>query len=133
MIEECSSSVKLAEHNIAYHGLEEKVDLRGGRVEDQLGTLLELVKEKRNVGMIDPPRRGLSEEVCEMLTGLAKKPGRPGMDSLLYLSCSPQSLVRDLKVLTREAWEIEKVIPFDFFPKTQHLETLVLLQPYGYR
>jgi 23S rRNA (uracil1939-C5)-methyltransferase len=47
----------------------------------------------------------------------------------LYLSCHPESLMRDLKIFIQADWEICKVIPFDFFPKTQHIETLVLLKP----
>ena len=73
--------------------------------------------------MIDPPRMGLSREVVNALVR-AKN-----LESLLYLSCHPESLLRDLMFFIEEGWKIEKIVPFDFFPKTEHLETLVLLKP----
>ncbi|MBL7684816.1 MAG: 23S rRNA (uracil-5-)-methyltransferase RumA, partial [Deltaproteobacteria bacterium] len=73
------------------------------------------------VAMIDPPRKGLYPSVCEALVQSQK------LKTLFYLSCHPDSLIRDLKILISGGWKIETVIPFDFFPKTVHLETLVKL------
>jgi tRNA/tmRNA/rRNA uracil-C5-methylase (TrmA/RlmC/RlmD family) len=58
-----------------------------------------------------------------MLVGLKQ------LGCILYLSCNPESLARDLQVFARNGWDVQRVIPFDFFPKTKHLETLVLLSP----
>ncbi len=71
--------------------------------------------------MIDPPRAGLSESVRQMF-GRIKD-----LETLIYLSCNPETLVEDLKALTHSGWDVLQVIPFDFFPKTRHLETLVLI------
>ena len=93
--------------------------------------LTEEGKFSNRVAIVDPPRRGLSESALAALANLSGKDKRAGagLDALLYLSCYPASLLRDLKGLVEKGWKVEKVIPFDFFPKTKHLETLVLLKP----
>lgn len=121
MVEDCPGSVHLAKYNVAQRNLE-NVQIYSGKMEDQLG----LVRDsgfKRAVAMIDPPRAGLSPQVSETLSQ-AKS-----LESLLYLSCHPDSLVRDLAVFLEKGWRIEKTVPFDFFPRTSHLETFVLLKP----
>lgn len=128
MVEDCKPSVKVAEYNLKYHELKEKVTLCGERVEDSLKLLLTNTKMKKRVAMIDPPRRGLSEEVAQSLCDASRQTRPLGLDYLVYLSCSAESLVRDLKILTEKAYTIHRVIPFDFFPKTRHIETLVLLE-----
>jgi tRNA/tmRNA/rRNA uracil-C5-methylase (TrmA/RlmC/RlmD family) len=52
----------------------------------------------------------------------------PKVRHLIYLSCSLGSLARDLTELTAGSWQVVTVQPFDFFPRTRHLETLVLLK-----
>jgi tRNA/tmRNA/rRNA uracil-C5-methylase (TrmA/RlmC/RlmD family) len=69
--------------------------------------------------LIDPPRGGLAGSAIETL-GEAKS-----LEALFYLSCSPESLARDLKHLAKAGWKVRKIMPFDFFPRTRHLETLV--------
>jgi len=68
---------------------------------------------------LNPPREGVAPKVIEAL--LTHSPNR-----LLYISCDPATLSRDLKAL-KEAFHIEKVIPFDMFPQTVHVETVVVL------
>ena len=76
---------------------------------------------QRQVAVIDPPRKGLDPQVA---TALARdKPFR----HLMYLSCQMDSLARDLQIFLAHEWTINKITPFDFFPKTRHLETFVLL------
>ncbi|MBI3307447.1 MAG: class I SAM-dependent RNA methyltransferase [Candidatus Omnitrophica bacterium] len=121
MMEEAPASISLVRHNAAYHGLDEAC-IHAGKVEELFPVLLEAASAERVIAMIDPPRRGLSPEAIAMLTK-AKK-----IHELLYLSCHPDSLLRDLLLFTQAGWKIEKIVPFDFFPKTKHLETLVLLK-----
>lgn len=121
MMEESSGSIDLMRYNVAYHGLDENY-IHAGKVEVLLPLLLKSAESKHTVAIVDPPRRGLSREAIALLTQ-AKK-----IHELLYLSCHPESLLRDLKVFAGTGWQIEKIIPFDFFPKTTHLETLVLLK-----
>ena len=121
MVEECPGSIKLAKYNIHYHQLSH-VEMMPGKVENELPKLTEQAFRKI-YAMIDPPRAGLSRQVAESLSASRLIKG------LLYLSCHPQSLVRDLKIFIEKGWKVEKIHPFDFFPRTRHLETLVLLTP----
>lgn len=68
---------------------------------------------------VNPPRKGLSEEVRETLVRL-------GPARLLYVSCSPVSLARDLAWLVERGYRVERLLPFDFFPQTPHVECLAL-------
>jgi len=70
--------------------------------------------------LLDPPREG-APQCMESLIKL--KP-----QTLIYVSCSPLSLRADLKRLIPQAYEIEEIQPFDFFPHTTHLETVVILK-----
>jgi len=119
MIEECKDSTRLARFNTGFHKLEQKIEIVTGKVEDELPLLLAPLQSQKSVAMIDPPRKGLLPSALEALLDFS--------GTLLYLSCQPKSLVRDLKAFVQKGWTVEKVIPFDFFPKTVHLETLVKL------
>jgi 23S rRNA (uracil1939-C5)-methyltransferase/tRNA (uracil-5-)-methyltransferase len=137
LIEESLPSIKLAEHNVEYNRLTH-MEILAGRMEEVLPPLLardnsSSLRPKAprgepngaipKVAIIDPPRAGLSPPALETLVH-AK-----GFTHLFYLSCNPQALARDLKGFIDHGWSIQKVIPFDFFPKTKHVETLVLLSP----
>lgn len=81
-----------------------------------------LFSDEGSLVFIDPPREGCSPEVSRMLSEIQLK-------DLVYLSCDPMTLVRDLKVILRNpALRIEKVILFDMFPQTSHCEVLVWVQ-----
>ncbi len=120
LVEECPSSIQLARYNAAYHQLQ-NLKILEGKVEDVLPALLHRDTPTEKIAVIDPPRAGLSPTALKTLT-TAKEFRR-----ILYLSCNPETLGRDLTGFAREKWRIEKIIPFDFFPKTRHVETLVLL------
>lgn len=74
---------------------------------------------KADVWVVDPPRDGLSETVRAHL--LRHLPPR-----VAYISCGPDTLARDLSVLS-SAYRLESLRLFDFFPRTAHFETLALL------
>jgi 23S rRNA (uracil1939-C5)-methyltransferase len=74
-----------------------------------------------DVVIVDPPRSGLTPGVIEALLA-----GRPPL--LLYVSCLPQSLARDLQTLTR-TYRLEHLELFDFYPQTYHVELLAVLRP----
>lgn len=122
MIEECPGSVELAKYNVSKLQMK-GVEIRGGRVEEYLPEILSRNDTSGTAAMIDPPRRGLSPSALSTVAG-AKK-----LENLFYLSCHPESLARDLAGLLPAGWKIERIVPFDFFPRTRHLETLVLLKP----
>jgi len=120
MIESGCDSVKLAHYNVQYHKLNH-VRILEGQVETHLPEALKELEGKPCVALIDPPRAGLAGSAIETL-GQAKD-----LHSLFYLSCSPESLARDLKHLAKVGWKVRKIMPVDFFPRTRHLETLVWL------
>jgi 23S rRNA (uracil1939-C5)-methyltransferase/tRNA (uracil-5-)-methyltransferase len=124
MIEEVGDSVTLARFNVSYHKMEH-VKMLVGKVEIHLPEVLKELDGKPCVALIDPPRGGLASSAIETL-GAAKD-----LASLFYLSCSPESLARDLKHLAKVGWKVRKIMPFDFFPRTRHLETLVWLMRQG--
>lgn len=70
--------------------------------------------------ILNPPRAGVAAEVVEAL--LAQPPAR-----LIYVSCNPATLARDLKRLG-DSFELESVRSFDLFPQTAHVETVALLR-----
>ena len=78
------------------------------------------VRGKPDLAVVDPPRAGLGERVAGMLVTL-------GTPRVIYVSCDPVTLARDLVVLLAGGYRIEKVHMIDLFPQTFHLETVVHL------
>jgi len=70
--------------------------------------------------VMDPPRTGCEEEVLHRLGALASK-------TLVYVSCNPATLARDVGVLRQEGYKLSRVTPFDLFPQTAHVESVALL------
>ncbi|MEX0828771.1 MAG: 23S rRNA (uracil(1939)-C(5))-methyltransferase RlmD [Nitrospirales bacterium] len=73
-----------------------------------------------DVILLDPPRAGLTPKIIDQLGALR-------VPQVLYLSCDAPSLARDIKSLGEKGYEIRRMQPFDMFPQTAHLETLVEL------
>ncbi len=73
-----------------------------------------------DVIVVDPPRKGCDEKCLETI--LKMKPER-----VVYVSCDPATLARDLKYLCREEYELRQVQPVDMFPQSVHTETVVML------
>ena len=71
--------------------------------------------------VLDPPRAGLPEGAAEMLARLS--PAR-----IVYLSCDPATLARDLALWVARGWALRGVEGFDLFPQTPHVEALALLE-----
>jgi 23S rRNA (uracil1939-C5)-methyltransferase len=70
--------------------------------------------------ILDPPRKGLKNEAAR-LAGL-------NVPLIIYISCSPPALVRDLAALQKTGYRIEELQPLDMFPQTYHLETVAVLR-----
>ena len=122
-VESEAENVASASRNAALNGIS-NASFLGGKVEDLLkGRSLFKAGPKPHLIVLDPPRAGLHKEVYGPLLQAAAP-------RLLYLSCNPVSLARDLKVLReRDAGlQLEKITLFDFFPHTAHLEVLVSLR-----
>lgn len=120
-IEENVHAVKLARHNIEINKVP-NMELFEGRVEAVLPGMLEKEASENNILMVDPPRAGLSPQAVGLLNSVKRS------QYLIYLSCDPETLCGNLRDLVSGSWRIVSVQPFDFFPRTRHLETLVLLK-----
>ena len=70
--------------------------------------------------VIDPPRAGMHPKIAEFLTNR-------GAERIIYVSCNPTTLARDLEVLSTK-YQTIKVQPVDMFPQTYHIESVTLLE-----
>lgn len=78
-------------------------------------------KEKLDIVIMDPPRSGSSEAFIKSLV-------RVGPNHVLYISCNPQTLIRDLEVFKKYAYHVSgEIMPVDLFPQTFHVESVVLM------
>lgn len=114
-IEYNSQSIKMANQNAKANNLS-NVHFICASVEDVLE------KEKiPDFVIINPPREGLDAKVIEVLK--KRLPER-----IIYVSCMPSTLARDLNLLGKENYTIEECQPYDMFPQTTHVETVVSLR-----
>jgi 23S rRNA (uracil1939-C5)-methyltransferase len=81
---------------------------------------LEAKKQPIDVVFMDPPRAGSDERFLSALCSLKPK-------KVVYISCNPVTLERDLSYLVKRGYKAEKAVPVDMFPGTVHVETVVLL------
>ncbi len=75
-----------------------------------------------DVVLLDPPRAGAAD-VCAELAEYSHE-----LDAIVYVSCDPACLGRDLKKLEAGGWEVESLTIFDMFPRTGHVETVAILR-----
>ncbi len=73
-----------------------------------------------NVIIVDPPRSGMHPKAVEEL-------GRMKVPTIVYVSCNPATLARDLQLLAKDGYTVEKVQPVDMFPHTYHIECVAKL------
>ena len=74
-----------------------------------------------DIAILDPPRAGCRPELLEAVNAA-------GIGRIIYVSCDPATLARDIKILTGMGYRFEEATPFDNFPQTGHVETVVLLR-----
>jgi 23S rRNA (uracil1939-C5)-methyltransferase len=75
-----------------------------------------------DVLVLDPPRSGLPRDGARQLASLARR-------RILYLSCDPATLARDVRdFISLESWRLKEVLPVDFFPQTAGIECLAVLE-----
>ncbi|GBR73475.1 23S rRNA (uracil(1939)-C(5))-methyltransferase RlmD, partial [Candidatus Termititenax aidoneus] len=114
-IEEAPQSVKDARRNAENNGALNVRFIQGQAEKQSIETL-----GAPEIIIVDPPRKGLAAEMVGKI--LEIKPQK-----IIYLSCNPASLARDLKLLT-SVYKVQDIVPYDFFPQTTHVETLTLLE-----
>ncbi len=75
---------------------------------------------KPSVIFVDPPRKGLDSTLIDTIIKMK-------IEKVVYISCDPATLARDLKIFTESGYKINYVRPFDLFPQTNHIENVVSL------
>ncbi len=90
---------------------------------DAAGAAAELAKKgvKPDVVMVDPPRKGCSAELISTIAEDFKP------EKVVYVSCDPATLARDIKIFGEKGYELKEYTPVDMFPRTSHVETVCLL------
>jgi 23S rRNA (uracil1939-C5)-methyltransferase len=78
-------------------------------------------RERPELIVMDPPRAGVGTEVCALLARISSP-------EIIYVSCDPVTLARDLKLLVAAGYNIAEIHMIDMFPQTFHLETMVILR-----
>ncbi len=113
-----SDSIAAAERNLHEHGVPHCRFLSGDAAK-ALGQL-PLKTARRTLLLVDPPRAGLDPKVVDALN-------RSSVRDLIYVSCAPDTLARDLVRLGAHGWRVVSARLFDLFPSTSHFESMTLL------
>jgi 23S rRNA (uracil1939-C5)-methyltransferase len=115
-IEESASAIRDARYNLRETP---NVEIVQAKVED----VLPQMRERLDGLVIDPPRAGCQRSVLDAL--IERRVPR-----VVYVSCGPETLARDLRLLCLEsgAYELVSVQPLDMFPQTAHIENIAVLQ-----
>ncbi len=114
-VEIVEEAVDAARENASLNGLSNCEFIAG----DVLKVIDELT-DKPDLIILDPPRDGIHPKALEKIVGF-------GVNRMVYISCKPTSLVRDLVVLQERGYKVEKVCAVDMFPATANVETVCLL------
>jgi tRNA/tmRNA/rRNA uracil-C5-methylase (TrmA/RlmC/RlmD family) len=115
-VEIVEEAVEAAKENAALNGLDNCRFIAG----DVLKVLDELT-EKPDTIVLDPPRDGIHPKALPKIVAY-------GVEKIIYISCKPSSLARDLPYFLRHGYRLERMCCVDMFPGTVHVETVVLLQ-----
>ncbi|MGO8700174.1 MAG: class I SAM-dependent RNA methyltransferase [Limisphaerales bacterium] len=114
-VEVDAAAIKAARKNALSHGRNNGQFLAGD-TEELLPRLLRRFEAPQTAVILDPPRTGCPASVLETLR---QRPPR----QIIYVSCHPATLARDLNVLRAgDVFEVSKIVPLDMFPQTQHIE-----------
>ena len=73
-----------------------------------------------DVIIVDPPRKGLASELIDTIAEMSP-------DRVVYVSCDPATLARDLKLFTEHNYSVKEITPVDMFPRTAHVEAVVMM------
>ena len=115
-----------ARHNAKINGLDEQSFFVASPAEKALANFPELQEKINNLGVvvIDPPREGLHPNVIDRIANLKKEyPFK-----LLYISCNPVTMARDIELFIEKGFTCKEVQPVDLFPHTHHIEDIAVLE-----
>ena len=114
-VEIVEEAVEAAKKNAAANGLDNCEFIAGDVLK-----VLDEVEEKPDMIILDPPRDGIHPKALPKIIKYA-------VDHIVYISCKPTSLVRDLEVFLENGYRVDKAVAVDQFPWTANVETVVLL------
>jgi 23S rRNA (uracil-5-)-methyltransferase RumA len=114
-VEIVEEAVEAAKENAALNGLSNCEFIAGDVLK-----VIDSLEDKPDIIVLDPPRDGIHPKALDKIIDF-------GVDRIVYISCKPTSLVRDLEILQAKGYQVEKVCAVDMFPETVHVETVVLL------
>lgn len=114
-VEIVEEAVEAAKKNAELNGLHNCEFIAGDVLK-----VLDSIVEKPDVIILDPPRDGIHPKALDKII-------RYGVEHILYISCKPTSLVRDLEVFLARGYEVERAVAVDQFPWTGNVETVALL------
>lgn len=115
-VEIIEEAVEAAKRNAALNGLNNCEFIAGDVLK-----MLDTIDEKPDLIVLDPPRDGIHPKALLKIINY-------GVDRMVYISCKPTSLARDLVVLQAEGYKVEKVCCVDMFSNSVHCETVCLLK-----
>ena len=115
-IELVEEAVEAARENAERNGIENCEFIAG-----DVGKVIETLKERPDVIIVDPPREGLRPNALEKLAEF-------GAPEIIYISCKPSSLARDLVMLGEKGYKAVRIKCVNQFPRTRHIETVCLLK-----
>lgn len=114
-VEIIEEAVEAAKENAELNGLHNCEFIAGDVLK-----VMDEIEEKPDYIVLDPPRDGIHPKALEKII-------RYGVPQMVYISCKPTSLARDLEVLQARGYEVKKVCCVDMFPATVHVETVCLM------
>lgn len=114
-VEIVEEAVDAAKENAALNGL-----LNCEFIAGDVLKVIDSLEDKPDIIVLDPPRDGIHPKALEKIIDF-------GVDRLVYISCKPTSLARDLVILQEKGYLLNKVCCVDMFPETVHCETIALL------
>ncbi|MBR2521285.1 MAG: 23S rRNA (uracil(1939)-C(5))-methyltransferase RlmD, partial [Oscillospiraceae bacterium] len=117
-IEEIDAAVENAKNNAVLNGIDNARFFCCDA--NDSARLLKSIKFRPDIVVVDPPRKGLGEGAIELIDSLPSQ-------SLIYISCNPATLARDLRSFISRGWECRRVTCVDMFPRTAHVETVCAL------
>ena len=120
-VEENPNAINDAQENIRLNNIKtDKIELIQGNADKVLQDLANQGKEF-DVTILDPPRKGCSQAVIDAVIKLTQ-------NYIIYVSCNPTTLARDIKLLNEKGFSPEFVQPVDMFCHTYHIESIIVMK-----
>ena len=118
-VEECKEAVEWAKKTVNDNKIS-NIELHNMDAEKFFEKELNTTGRKFNITILDPPRKGSTEKTLDNVLKLTT-------DKIIYVSCNPATLARDLKYLTGKGAKLESIQPFDMFCHTYHIENVAII------